>query len=120
MSATNLRDAIRFRKNANQQEEQLRRTQTVENLVRRAAPPLRHTPETDIAARCDENSGALGAVAFPQVTGAAHLHEDSGTVGTVIPARRRSKGAARYGDHQTQSETEEETTPSQPQDEWIF
>jgi len=120
MSATNLRDAIRFRKNANQQEEQLRRTQTVENLVRRAAPPLRHTPQDETPARCDENSGALGAVAFPQVTAPAHLHQNSGTPGAVIPARRRSKGAARYGDHQTQSETEEETHSSQPQDEWIF
>lgn len=119
MSATNLRDAIRFRKNAAQQEEQLRRTQTVDNLLRRAAPPLRHTPETDIAARCDEISGALGAVAFPQVTGPAHLHENSGTPGAVIPARRRSIGAARYGDHQTQSKTEEETTPTDL-DEWIF
>lgn len=120
MSATNLRNAIRFRKNGAQQEEQLRRTKTVDKLLRRAAHPQRHTPENETAARCDENSGAVGAVAFPLLTAPAHLHENSGTPGAVIPARRRSIGAARYGDHQNPNETDTETSPSTPPEEWIF
>jgi hypothetical protein len=120
MGAANLRDAIRFRKNQAQQQEQLRRAETVDNLLRRAAPPLRHTPTDEPPARCDENSGAVGAVAYPQVTAPARLDENSGTLGAVIPARRRSIGAARYGDHQTQTETEPTDTPSTPPEEWIF
>lgn len=121
MSAANLRDALRFRKNQAQQTEQLRRNTTVENLLRRAATPQRRGTETETAARCTENSGAPGAVTKPQVTAPARSTENSGALGAVIPARRRSIGAARYGDHQNQREEQEETTPeSTPQEPWIF
>jgi Bifunctional DNA primase/polymerase, N-terminal/AAA domain len=120
MAANHIRDAIRFRKNAAQQREQLRRKHTVENMNRRADTPDRHTPEPDQSARCTETIGAVGAVTKTQVTESARSDEEIGTLGAVIPARRRSKGAARYGDHQNQNETDQEQTPSQPQEEWIF
>ena len=120
MSSDFITDAIRFRKNRDQQEERMRRQAMINKRSAEHDIDDRSTPEQTEPEHDTQTDGTDGAATKPQVTESEHSHQEIGALGAVIPERRRPIGAERYGDHQTQSETEEETTPSQPQEEWIF